>query len=466
MPNRCAHHLLLRPSVSRHWIASATRSPSCQPTSRPRPHASSTSSASSTRAAAGTPASAPAPRWLSWRVGLDLRAARGTVRVARALGTLPRLAQALARGELSYAKVRALTRVATPETGSAVAGRRSRRHGLPRRADRPRLATDGPQGRGAGERATAREPRAPRLSRRGRHRGAPRAAVRPRSARCSCRRWPRLARRCIRKWAFRPRNRPRWPSSRRTRWPCSQRRLSTTASTPAPRASDTRSWSTSTPPALADPDQPGQSVLEDGAHVSAETSRRLACDASRVVMQHDGTAASLRSRPAPARFPRPYGARSTTGTAAAASRAAKFAFGQGHHIRHWAQGGPTTLSNLALLCRRHHRAVHEEGYQLDREPDGELRFRRPDGQASARGPASSQGARRSREDPARAERGGGTRPERADHDPGLAGRAPERGLGNRRLAPPREVAVMARKAKPAAGKRVESLRREGTLRRI
>jgi hypothetical protein len=36
--------------------------------------------------------------------------------VARALGTLPRLAQALARGELSYAKVRALTRVATPET--------------------------------------------------------------------------------------------------------------------------------------------------------------------------------------------------------------------------------------------------------------------------------------------------------------------------------------------------------------
>src|SRR5437870_11863660 len=54
--------------------------------------------------------------WLSWRVGLDLGAARERVRVARALGTLPRLARALARGELSYAKVRALTRVATPET--------------------------------------------------------------------------------------------------------------------------------------------------------------------------------------------------------------------------------------------------------------------------------------------------------------------------------------------------------------
>jgi len=54
--------------------------------------------------------------WLTWRVGLDRGAARERVRVARALATLPRLVRALARGELSYAKVRALTRVATPET--------------------------------------------------------------------------------------------------------------------------------------------------------------------------------------------------------------------------------------------------------------------------------------------------------------------------------------------------------------
>src|SRR5437016_8894161 len=54
--------------------------------------------------------------WLTWRIGLDPGAARERVRVARALGSLPRLAQALAHGELSYAKVRALTRVATPDT--------------------------------------------------------------------------------------------------------------------------------------------------------------------------------------------------------------------------------------------------------------------------------------------------------------------------------------------------------------
>src|SRR5206468_5933474 len=38
---------------------------------------------------------------------------------------------------------------------------------------------------------------------------------------------------------------------------------------------------------LADADQPGQSVLEDGTHVSAETSQRIACDAGRVVMRHN-----------------------------------------------------------------------------------------------------------------------------------------------------------------------------------
>ena len=54
--------------------------------------------------------------WLTWRIGLSPGAAREHVRVARALGTLPLLAQALARGELSYSKLRELTRVATPET--------------------------------------------------------------------------------------------------------------------------------------------------------------------------------------------------------------------------------------------------------------------------------------------------------------------------------------------------------------
>src|SRR5690606_24117654 len=53
--------------------------------------------------------------WLSWRTGIALGAAREKVRVARALGELPLLSEAMQHGELSFAKVRAATRVATPE---------------------------------------------------------------------------------------------------------------------------------------------------------------------------------------------------------------------------------------------------------------------------------------------------------------------------------------------------------------
>ena len=130
---------------------------------------------------------------------------------------------------------------------------------------------------------------------------------------------------------------------------------------------------------LADPDQPGQSVLEGGTHVSSETSQRLACDATRVVMRHDGEGRLLeigaRTRTIPPALRRALHHR---------DQGCRFPgcglpFTQGHHLRHWAHGGPTTLSNLALLCRRHHRAVHEEGYQVARLPDGAFQFRRPDG---------------------------------------------------------------------------------------
>jgi hypothetical protein len=45
---------------------------------------------------------------------------------------------------------------------------------------------------------------------------------------------------------------------------------------------------------------------------------------------------------------------------------------EAHHLRHWLHGGPTDLANLALVCRTHHRAVHEGGWRLARDPDGHL----------------------------------------------------------------------------------------------
>ena len=53
--------------------------------------------------------------WLHWRTGIDLGAAREKVRVAKALASLPRVSAAMQRGAISYAKVRAVTRVATPD---------------------------------------------------------------------------------------------------------------------------------------------------------------------------------------------------------------------------------------------------------------------------------------------------------------------------------------------------------------
>jgi hypothetical protein len=131
---------------------------------------------------------------------------------------------------------------------------------------------------------------------------------------------------------------------------------------------------------LADAEQPGQSVLEDGTRVPAGTSQRLACDASRVVMRHDADGrvveVGARTRTIPPALRRALHQR---------DRGCRFPgcgvrFGQGHHIRHWAQGGSTTLSNLAMLCSRHHRAVHEEGFEVERQPDGGLQFKRPAGQ--------------------------------------------------------------------------------------
>ena len=130
---------------------------------------------------------------------------------------------------------------------------------------------------------------------------------------------------------------------------------------------------------LTDPEATGQSELEELGHVPAGTSQRLACDASRVVMRHDeqGRAVEIgaRTRTIPPALRRALCHRDRTCRFPGCDVRA----GQGHHLHHWAQGGPTTLSNLVLLCRRHHRAVHEEGYRVTRATDGALRFARPDG---------------------------------------------------------------------------------------
>ena len=326
--------------------------------------------------------------WLSWRVGLDLGAARERVRVARALGTLPLLGDALARGELSYAKVRALTRVATPETEVRLLG--VGRAGTAAHVERIVRGW-----RCVDRRAESREAK---------HRHATRAlhvyqdedgmvVVRGRlepeigallmQALAAARETLYQRARVVDGDAGRGNVSAETPPSMAQRQADALALLAETAlhhgldpGAPGARYQVVVHVDT---PVLADPEQPGQSVLEDGARVSAETSQRLACDASRVVMRHDeaGRVVEIgaRTRTIPPALRRALLHR---------DRGCRFPgcgvrVGQGHHLHHWAQGGPTTLSNLALLCRRHHRAVHEEGFQVARGPDGALRFKRPDG---------------------------------------------------------------------------------------
>src|SRR5467141_3716850 len=294
--------------------------------------------------------------WLTWRVGLDRGAARERVRVARALGTLPLLAQALARGELSYAKVRALTRVATPETEARLLG-------VGRAGTAAHIERIVRGWRFVDRRAEAREAK---------HRHVSRALhvyqAEDGMVVIKGRLEPEVGALLVQALAA-----ARESLYQRRRQPATFNAgtgdVSAETSSVSQQRADALALLAETAlhhgldpgtsgeryqvvvhvdaEVLADPEQPGQSVLEGGTHVPAETSQRLACDASRVVMRHDHEGrlveVGARTRTIPPALRRALHHR---------DQGCRFPgcglpLGVGHHVRHWAQGGPTTLSNLA-----------------------------------------------------------------------------------------------------------------------
>jgi uncharacterized protein DUF222/HNH endonuclease len=145
----------------------------------------------------------------------------------------------------------------------------------------------------------------------------------------------------------------------------------------------------------------GRCEIDDGPAVCAETARRLACDAS-VVRMHDGPEGTisvgrktraippsirraLRSRDGGCRFP----------------GCTNHRWVDGHHIEHWADGGETKLDNLVQLCRRHHRLLHEGGFTVEPRADGSLLFCRPDGAQMPLVPPPVRRTRNSHRKPAR-----------------------------------------------------------------
>jgi hypothetical protein len=334
--------------------------------------------------------------WLAWRVGLALGAAREHVRVARALGSLPQLREALARGELSYSKVRALTRVATPETEERLLA-----VGRAGTAEHVELIV-------RGWRRMDRKAEAEETARRHRHRalhvypdGDGMVVIRGRLE-------PEVgavvmqALAAARDALYRRRevDVPAGTSvvDGSSEAPTMEQQQADAVALVAEAALH-RAMDPGGPgeryqvvvhvdaEVLGNAGAPGQSVLEDGSRVSAETSQRLACDATRVVMRHDAdgriTEVGARTRTIPPALRRALRHRDKGCRFPGCS----LPYGQGHHIKHWAHGGPTKLSNLAMLCRRHHRAIHEEGFQVERQANGELVFRRPDGRPLPDAPA-------------------------------------------------------------------------------
>jgi len=323
--------------------------------------------------------------WLSLETGYSIRVARELVRVARTMEALPETSASMRRGALSLCQVRALTRVATPETetdllalaehcSTAVLERecrawktRSRKDEAERERelhDSRRLALF-PDGNGmyriAGElmpETAATTRRALDLARFALYRQARRDGCLPASSPEESARQYADALGLLAEWVL-------------------------AGGAPADADLDSDAGATVAPisgtraerfqvmvhvdlDTLSADREPGRSELDDGTRLAAETARRLACDCAVVRVEHDAEGQILnvgrRTRSLPPALRRALEAR---------DRSCRFPgcglrFTDGHHIVHWADGGPTSLDNTVLLCRFHHRLLHEGGWKLER----------------------------------------------------------------------------------------------------
>jgi hypothetical protein len=404
--------------------------------------------------------------WLSWRTGIALGAAREKVRVARALQHLPRMGDAMRQGQLSFAKVRACTRVATRDNEAqllelARQGTASHLERILRgwrRVDRLEeqyqeqarheardltlfVDDDGtwvlrgrldPEAGAVLERALSAatealcgrrrpvDPRAQDIESAGigqrradaigliaecalRAELAPQAPSSVAAGRNECMGGDTLDREKVAGPSESEDDRvsrngaePEVPGQMITRpeaVPRSQHAghdgnacRSTRSSATAGRANRFLVVVHVDAEALRETSDVGQSILA-GAHVSAETARRIACDCSRVVMVQDAEGRTVdvgrKMRAIPPAIRRALEHR---------DQGCRFPgcglrICDAHHLKHWGDGGATRLSNLMLVCRRHHRALHEGGFRVVLSSAGEFTFYRPDGRPLPDSPA-------------------------------------------------------------------------------
>jgi len=369
--------------------------------------------------------------WVAWRCALTPRSAREHVRVARALTELPLIGEGFARGELSYSKVRALTRVADaecegdlielarhataaqlermvraarrataaeadqqqrdsyvrwfwddadgclhidaklpPEDGALfLRALESTRDGLlERRLEEIETATDshGDEDDGSAGPPDAEEPG---------------GSAEPSSSSSSA--GPALP--PLSPWDSRF-GRAGSPTNAESFAELAEAALARPPTGVWDRSSaeryqvvlhvDAETLATDAPGAGM-PGQAGACAIADGPGVAPETARRIACDAALIpLVERDGKPLSVgrRTRSVPPAIRRALTARDGRCQFPGCER---HRFVDAHHIVHWSQGGETSLDNLVLLCRHHHRLVHEGGYSLSVTADGRRVFHDP-----------------------------------------------------------------------------------------
>jgi hypothetical protein len=320
--------------------------------------------------------------WLNWKCGIDLGAAREKVRVALALGKLPQVAAAMTEGRVSYAKVRAMTRIADVRNESyllniALHGTASHVEdvvrGYRRALDAAELSREAVQQRDQSL-WWHTEPDGS-LVIRGRL-PAEAGALFVRALQAAADSLP------IPKDVSAETSSEDLQRSRKRRVEA----LATLAESflaKGPRdvsGSDRQQIIVHVDVETLTHRHAGRCELEHGPSIASETARRLSCDASvvRILENERGEPLDVgrRTRTIPPGIRRALQAR---------DKGCRFPgccfkrYVDGHHVRHWADGGETKLSNLITLCRFHHRLVHEGQVVVQTLDDGVFRFVRHDG---------------------------------------------------------------------------------------
>jgi Domain of unknown function (DUF222)/HNH endonuclease len=303
--------------------------------------------------------------WLNWKCGISRMTAQEKVRVAAALWHLPKIDDAFASGELSYSKVRALTRVATECSEAELL--HFARHATAAQVERYcRRLRNGDADASAIDAKRLHESRS--LVRHVREDGSGSITVELPEADLA------LVMKALESVAGTLPDDP------------TRSLFAKGADALVQMARDVlagRHEGTATSDAyqvLVHVDASALGRVGGKADLPLPTVQRLTCDGSvvPVLVGPDGTPLNVgrKQRTVPSAIRRALAARDRTCVFPGCHHTR---FLDAHHVQHWAEGGETRLDNLLLLCSTHHKLVHEGGFSIVRRHDGHCYFARPDG---------------------------------------------------------------------------------------